>query len=62
MMKDKAEAPKLLKHFVKTIKTQFGLTQKITSENASEYVYGSLKRIVFEKGMLLHTSCTHTPQ
>ncbi|MFS7957032.1 putative RNA-directed DNA polymerase [Helianthus anomalus] len=63
LLKFKHEASTSLKFFHKMVKTQFGKDiKKIRCDNGGEFISNDMLQFYKENGILLETTCPHTPQ
>lgn len=63
LLKHKHEASQCLKFFCKMINTQFGKSVKrVRSDNGGEFTSNDMLKFYSEQGMMLETTCPHTPQ
>ncbi|KAF5776249.1 putative RNA-directed DNA polymerase [Helianthus annuus] len=63
LIKHKSEAGDCLMAFHKMVKTQFGKDiKRIRSDNGGEFVSNRMTNFYTEEGILLETTCPHTPQ
>lgn len=63
LMKFKSEVSKYLKLFCNMVKTQFGkIVKRIRTDNGGEFQSNEMMSYYMESGILLETSCVHTPQ
>ncbi|KAJ0432465.1 putative RNA-directed DNA polymerase, Protochlorophyllide reductase [Helianthus annuus] len=63
LISHKNEASDCLINFQKMVKTQFGkLIKRIRCDNGGEFTSNKMKKFYGEEGILLETTCPHTPQ
>ncbi|KAJ0534271.1 putative RNA-directed DNA polymerase [Helianthus annuus] len=63
LIKHKSEASDCLMNFYKMVKTQFGKAiKKIRCDNGGEFVSNRMTSFYTQEGILLETTCPHTPQ
>lgn len=63
LLKHKFEAGDRLIFFHKMVKTQFGkLIKRIRCDNGGEFVSNRMQNFYAEQGIILETTCPHTPQ
>ncbi|KAJ0800174.1 putative RNA-directed DNA polymerase [Helianthus annuus] len=63
LIKHKSDASKCLMFFCKMVEVQFDKTiKRIRCDNGSEFTSNDMIQFYNERGMLLETTCPHTPQ
>ncbi|KAI3759425.1 hypothetical protein L6452_07232 [Arctium lappa] len=63
LIKHKYEASSHLVNFCNMVKTQFGKdVKRIRSDNGGEFTSGSMTDFYAQRGIILETTCSHTPQ
>ncbi|KAK1416343.1 hypothetical protein QVD17_32133 [Tagetes erecta] len=63
LLKHKYEASTCLVEFYKMVKTQFGkCIKRIRCDNGGEFVSNQMNQFYAEQGIVLETTCSHTPQ
>ncbi|KAJ0580529.1 putative RNA-directed DNA polymerase [Helianthus annuus] len=63
LLRHKSDASDHVVYFQRMVKTQFGkVIKKIRCDNGGEFVSNRMVKFYKEEGMLLETTCPHTPQ